>query len=283
MNLYFQFLTQNQTTQVARMLEVIAILVDGQVLKGHVNMYAQGAISRSTFSELGALAGRIAEKRFNELELVPETSRLCLAGSQADIDCLQSIFSVSPTCALWLPTRDWKTDGDRASDNRYRTAKSNEEAMNFHHVSKKPSVFGLLVSVKTKLSRAALLDECAGRLARKLPDSFDSLHLFGCCDVVEPVVIPHLERSVVIPYPVMMKVKPPAFPELGERFEDLHPLMFGSKRLCKGISDALGGDARLIRATHATDFAVVRLAKTCDRESARTRAADWLINATELT
>jgi len=76
-----------------------------------------------------------------------------------------------------FPSKEWKTDGDRATDNRYRTAKSHETALALHHISKEPSAFELLVVVTTKLTQDALLDECAGRLARTLPESFDKLHL----------------------------------------------------------------------------------------------------------
>jgi len=105
------------------------------------------------------------------LELKPETSRLCLGRSRAHIKSIEGTFSLSPTCALWFPSTDWRTDGDRASDNRYRTAKSHETAIAFHHVSKEPSVFGLLVVVTTKLTQDALLDESADWLARTLPNS----------------------------------------------------------------------------------------------------------------
>ena len=74
-----------------------------------------------------------------------------------------------------------------------------------------------------------------------------------------------------------MNVKPIEYPQLGKRLETLHPLMFGSRRLCKGISDALGKEAKQIIATHAKDFAVIRLARTCDQDAAKKLAADWLI------
>ena len=267
----------------AQILAVITVLTECQALSGRVKIYAQGAITRSTFSEIGVLAGRLGKKRFNELELTPEGSRLCLGGSRVHIKSLESTLSISPTCALWFPTRDWRTDGDRASDNRYSTAKSSEKAIEFHHIRTKPSVFGLLVAVTTRLTQDVLLDECVDLLAKRLPPSLDGLQLFGCCDVVEPIFIPQLKSSVVMPqiFQVMMKVKPLAYPDLGNRFEALHPLMFGSKKLCVGISEALGKEAKLTTAIHARDFAVVRLAPKCDVESARSRAADWLINGTD--
>jgi hypothetical protein len=257
--------------------------MDGQPLKGKVKFHAQGAISWSSFTEIAALTDQVAKKRFNELELKPELSRLRLGSGPYHIKSIECTLSVSPTCALWFPTREWKNDGDRASDNRYRTAESHETALAFHHVSKSPSIFGLIMVVTTKLTQDALLDEFANRLANTLPESFDRLHVFGCCDIVEPIFIPQLKRRVVMPriFQVMLKVKPPAYPQLGERFEDLHPLMFGSRRICEGISGALGKQAKLITASRPKDFAVVRLAASCDRELAKERVADWLITGTD--
>ena len=82
-------------------------------------------------------------------------------------------------------------------------------------------------------------------------------------------------------FQVMMKVKQPAYPELGDRFEALHPLMFGSKLLCEGISKALGKGTKLTIASHAKDFAVVRLPQTFDKELLTNRAADWLIRGAD--
>jgi hypothetical protein len=278
MTLYFQFMTQNQTAEAIEMLRLIPVLTDSRTLKGHATISAQASISRCTFLDLDALIAKMEAKRFNQLEVALERTQL--AGRLADIASLKGFFSPSPTCALWLPTRDWSIEADRASRNKYMTARSSERTINFHHVSRAPSVFGLLVAVTTNLAQHVVLDGCADWLVRAFPESLEGLHLFGCCDVAEPVFIPQLKTSVLMHerFEVMMKVKPPAYPELGDRFEALHPLMFGSKRLCVGISNALGKDTKLRTASNASDFAVVRLAPGCDKESARIRAADWLIS-----
>jgi hypothetical protein len=52
MNLYFQFLTQNQTVEAAQMLALTAVLTQAFELKGRTKVCAQGAISYSTFSEV---------------------------------------------------------------------------------------------------------------------------------------------------------------------------------------------------------------------------------------
>ena len=44
-------------------------------------------------------------------------------------------------------------------------------------------------------------------------------------------------------YQVMAAVKPPGTPDLGDRFEALHSIMFGARALCEGISKGLGQEA----------------------------------------
>src|SRR5690242_4374351 len=109
MNLYFQFLTQNQTAGTARMLDVIAFLTDGQPLTGQVKLYAQGAASRSTFSDIAALIERLSKKRFNELELILDVAQLRLTGRQR-LKSFSCNLTISPTCELWFPVAEWRTD-----------------------------------------------------------------------------------------------------------------------------------------------------------------------------
>lgn len=159
------------------------------------------------------------------------------------------------------------------------TAQNKEEVLKFHHVKRGPSILEVVVAIATRSSREAILEECADWFSKMLPKNLDKLKIFGCCDVGGPELAVELEANVLMTerIRVMATVKPPAYPKLGERFEALHPLMFGSKQLCKGISDALGKEAKLIYASHTKDFAVVHLAQTCDKELARKLASDWLI------
>ncbi|MBN9692009.1 MAG: hypothetical protein J0M24_17340 [Verrucomicrobia bacterium] len=76
---------------------------------------------------------------------------------------------------------------------------------------------------------------------------------------------------------IMARLWPSAYPELGRRFDGLHPVMFGSKKLCQGIGSALDKDARVLVSDAMSDFAVVRLTVGCESEAARRRASPWLL------
>jgi hypothetical protein len=279
MIIYFQFLTQNQTVEAIELVRLIPALTSGQEFKGRVKVSAQAAVSRSKFADLESLIGRMAKKSFNLLEIVMDPIPKCVGWTSDRITSISGIFSPSPTSALWLRTRDWRIDADRRSRNSYMTAKTKEDVLDFHHISKEPSVLDLRLEIETESAQETVLNRCAEALVRSIPESLGKLHLFGCCDIVEPVFIPQLKTSVLMPerVQVLMNIKPPAYSELGERFEALHPLMFGSKRLCRGLGVALGKDVKLFAASDAKDLAVVRLSPACDMESAKKRAADWLM------
>src|SRR5580765_244491 len=68
---------------------------------------------------------------------------------------------------------------------------------------------------------------------------------------------------------IMAKLRPPAYPDLGQRFDALHPVMFGSKKVCDGIGSALGKCARVISGSTLSNFAVVRLNAKCETQAAR--------------
>ncbi len=76
---------------------------------------------------------------------------------------------------------------------------------------------------------------------------------------------------------IKSKVFPKAYPELGEKFDDLHPVMFGAKQVCSELAAALEKYAKLIIGTSASDFAVIRLNPKCDIAAAKEQAKDWLL------
>ncbi|MEJ0088210.1 MAG: hypothetical protein WDM80_00405 [Limisphaerales bacterium] len=279
MNLYFQFLTQNQTAEAIEILQFIPLLTEGLAIKGRTRVSAQALTSRSTFTDIKNLIRKLRETRFNQLEVKSEMVQMRFGGGSVDITSLTGVFSPSPTCSLWLPTNDWKIDAERSSRNKYMTAQNKEEFLRFHHVTRKPSILEVAVAISTKSSPEIILKKCAGWFPKVLTKDLDKLKVFGCCDIGGPELFVEFEASVLTTehIRVMAAVKPTAYPKLGERFEALHSLMFGSKRLCKGISKALGKEAELHAECSENDFAVVRLSQSCDKESAKRRAANWLI------
>lgn len=192
------------------------------------------------------------------------------------------LFTVSPTCDLWFKAADWPAGGDRVMRTRKMNAQAAEAALNYYKVSQKPSILEVVLETETTEHKEKLLDACAEWLAKFAPKSLRSLGIFGCVDAGGPEFFVKLESNVLMTdnIRIMAKLLPSAYPELGERFDGLHPVMFGSKKVCREIEAALEGDARVIASAAISDFAVMRLKVDCDSEAAKRRVSSLMLPST---
>src|SRR5260370_14280580 len=101
MNLYFQFLTQNQNVEALQMLQTIGLITDVQAFKGRAKLRAQASTSRCSFSGFDAFAAKMERKRFNRLEVLPEIRWLDIGAVRARVLVCRGDLTPSPTCALW--------------------------------------------------------------------------------------------------------------------------------------------------------------------------------------
>lgn len=279
MNIFLQFFTQAQSVDVIELVKVIQIMSDAEPISGCLKVHAQASIASVRFSDLDELVRKMVKKRFNRIELALNLEPTVIRGEEVLVLINKAIFDPSPTSALWLPTHEWRIDADGSSRNQYMTAKSSEKVLDAHNVVRQPSVLELLLEPKTDLSVEVVLVELADRLVNALPDRVRELDLFGCGDVIEPIFIPQFKRAVLMPQKVqvLMKVKPPAYSKLGAKFDTLHDVMFGSKRLCEKIGRAIGRDAKLVTAKSPMNFGAVVVKLGSDLARARERAGKWLI------
>jgi hypothetical protein len=278
MNLYLQFLTQNQEAATLRILRAATALFSGE-LKVQARVFTQAATSRLSMATIAGLMDKMSGKRFNSLELLPETRRLQFGPGNVRIQSLRCVLSPSPTCALWLPTSEWKIEANKASRQRYMTAKNSETVLKYHGIKRQPSELSLHCSIATKDTESDILDACAERLLNAYTADLEDLEIFGYADVVKPIFVPALKKSLLMPeiYRITMNVQPQAYPELGKRFDVPHRLMFGSKKVCEGIAAALGKDAKLIIGDRGKDFGVVRLATPEKMQQWKIAAKKWLL------
>ncbi|MBE0541158.1 MAG: hypothetical protein IH623_07215 [Verrucomicrobia bacterium] len=267
MNLYFQFLTQNPTAEAIKLIEIPALFSQNKPLGGRVKVSSEGVISGSKFLRIEALTVAKSEQRFNQLEVIFDVEALQFPMTEGVL-ALNGVFSPSPKNELWLPCRDWSMAVDGTAGNRWTMAKIKETS------HPRPSVFELVATVETSHSEDRVLDACAEWLSSALPKSYSKVGLFGCCDAGGVDLVVRIESDVLMAQRIriMANTWPSYYPELGARLEALHPLMFGSKRLCAKMSKALGKHARVLPGNQVRDFSVVRLDERCDISSATTNA-----------
>ena len=233
----------------------------------------------SKFSSIETLSAKLAKTRFNELEVIYDIKRLKIGTTTARVGTLNGVFHPSTIGKLWFSWKDFPPLEDRRSRQRKMNAKTDEEAVAYHQVSLMPCVFEVALEIETSDSQKQVLDNCAEWLANALDKMFGRLKVFGCCDAGG--IDFHVRLETYVPMiansRVMARTSPKAYPQLGEKFDDLHPVMFGAKQVCSELAAALGKDAKLVCGADASDFAVIRLNPKCDIAAAKERAKKWLL------
>jgi hypothetical protein len=279
MNLYFQFLTQNQSVSAVDLVQLPALMFSGQAVPGKTKMSTGGKLLHSKFTDLENLSVKLTKTRFNELEVVYDVGKLNIGTTALKIINLNGVFYPSPTCEIWFPWGDFPSLGDRRSRQRKMNAKANQEGVVCSQASMVPCVFEVAMEIETIRSAKYILDNCAEWLVGIPNTIILKLGIFGCCDNGGSDFHVRLETHVpmIANKRVMFRIAPEVCSKLGEKFDDLHPVMFGAKRVCSELASVLGKDANLIFDAATSDFAVIRLNPTCDLTVARERAKAWLL------
>jgi hypothetical protein len=279
MNLYFQFLTQNQSASAIELIQLPALLVSGQAIAGKTKMSTGGKLMHSKFSSIETLSAKLAKTRFNELEVIYDIKKLKIGMTTAQVENLNGVFYPSTTGELWFSWKNFEPLEDRRGHQRKMMAKGDEEAVACHRVSLMPCVFEVALEIETSKSQKQVLDNCAEWLANSIGKIFGELKVFGCCDAGGIDFHVRLEAYVpmIASSRIMARTHPKQYPELGKKIDDLHPIMFGAKQVYSELAVALGKDAKLICGTGASDFAVIRLNTKCDITAAKERAKNWLL------
>lgn len=278
MNVYLQVLSQVQTAEVARLLLLPAELQSGQ--SGcQLKMSAGGKVRTRSFGAVEKAVAFVQDTKFNQLEVaysIAKNSRFRMTGNPVSV---VGLFTVSPTSELWFKADDWPAGGERTMRMRKMNAKAAETALNYYKVSRKPSIFEIVLETETTEPPEKVLDVCAEWLAKFVPKPLASLGIFGCVDVGGPEFFVKLESNVLMTehIRIMAKLLPSAYPELGQRFDAVHPVMFGAKKVCDGIGAALGKDAQVIPSAAISDLAVVRLRVSCELAVENRRVSRWIL------
>ena len=114
-------------------------------------------------------------------------------------------------------------------------------------------------------------------LAKAIPQDFEALAPFGCADEGTDFFV-HLESRVLAMENVRVldNVWPQNYPDLGDRFEGLHAMMFGATRVIEGIAGCLEGRVRIFHGVHCRSLSVAYLPQPLSLDEAISRAPKWL-------
>lgn len=151
--------------------------------------------------------------------------------------------------------------------------------MTRYGLTRLPSLFEVALSLKTSASLSEILRRVADLIARAWPPVFRKLKVFGCCDagggeIFIKIQMGYLELSSLR---LVENVRRSAHPQLGNRFDTLHPLMFGSAAFCRGLARALGKDVRYVPLKRAKNMGLLRVNPECDFHANMLRAKRWFV------
>jgi hypothetical protein len=277
MNVYIQVLTQAQTSNVADLLLFPNVFVSN-ALKGCVRGLVGGKMREFGRDSIDGICRSLAKSQFNQLE-----ASYNVAGSNPALPGkLLSIYAVltpSPASPLWFKSTDWAPGGNKPSRTRRLNAKAAETALSYYKVNQKPAVLECVLHFPSSVDGNEVLDAFTTRLCHHIPECLQALQIFGCADVGGDELFVKLDANVLMTRDIriMAKLLPSSYPQLGARFDTLHPVMFGSEKTCAAIASALGADAVLTSDCVFEDFAVLRVSPDCDVRSASARASAWLL------
>ena len=162
---------------------------------------------------------------------------------------------------------------------RKLNAKAHEAALSFFKINQYPTIFHLVLEIDSSAKACEMLDCAAKWIAEAIPVSMEKLCVFGCVDAGGPEFFVKIDSNVLMTerIRVFAKVLPNSYPELGKKFDSLHPVLFGSKQLCYRIESVLKDIARVIPSSVLRDFAVLRLSPSCDMQSAQKLVSRWIV------
>ena len=278
MNLYVQILSQSQTADAAQLLLLPSELQPGRTAC-RLSVSTDDTMRTEEFQSIQTAISKTRLVRFNQIEvtyLITRRDRLRIPGRVVSV---VGLFTPSPTCALWLKSEDWPPASARGIRTRKMNAKTAESALSYYQVSRKPSVYEIAIQIDYSRPADVVLEDFTEWLAAFMPKSLESLDVFGCVDCGGPEFFVKLESNVLMTkhIRIMTRLLPSAYPELGQRFDALHPVMFGAKSVCSGIASALGKYARVIPSVNLPDIAVIRLAAGYQAQDLRSRVSNWVL------
>ena len=156
-------------------------------------------------------------------------------------------------------------------------ARAAEQALTYYNVKESLSALEIVFKIETKQTFDRVLDLVAKRLVDSVPQRFLKSNPFGCCDAggIELDVRLNSYFLTTEHLRVLANLLPSQYRYLGEKFDKLHSIIFGTPDLCRGLGRALGENAT-VQTRKGLDWAALRVYKP-EMTVVKSTAARWLI------
>jgi len=270
----FQLLSSAADALALDILHALGPLVSSQHCHAKVRSWAKGWRQvRFEGESLGALIEILSGQTANEIEIdFGITAPYAIGASGLTLHSLKCSLKLSPTNSLWMPASGYILSGmDEASR---ATHESRELALKWNDVVSAPTLLDTLLELSEEARPRRVLRAFWEALPRVLPKSPVWRTVSGCADPWSLGVFSQDVLEVLAPWPRSYSL-------LGERFDDLHPILIGPVPICEGLARTLGEEAELSRAHDADGtaaFGLLHIADTAFVNPAhRDAVQEWLV------
>jgi hypothetical protein len=204
-----------------------------------------------------------------------DTQAPCIKDADIVIHKITNYMLVSPTNLLWAPTSGYEPSSYNDKATR-RTYESKERSLKWNEISIYPTLLESVIELQGSTVKDKMHQKMLNLLSRSIPDALLANTITGCAELDE-----HSELIGFINILNQLAPWPKTYPLLGERFDDLHPILIGSLPLCTNLASAFG-DAVKLETLSSTEgeqvLGAVWLPEAILQEpNSRTIAQQWLV------
>jgi hypothetical protein len=254
-----------------RLLDLVRFPVDHAfgASEWSAHWWAHGKTKRMRSEEREKVLQKIAVTGLNELELKWHPVEPALLHG-AKVLSAQLQFYPSPMSDLWsaVPMEDLKV---RADDRSRKNFLNVESVLRANHRLPYPSTLEcyLKLSVSGKELSDAQLQEISIRWVRSaIPDGLAAQAIFGY-----GCVHGTCRRRLMV-----MSLGLPEIDDLGPKFENVYPILFGPRASCEGLAAALAGRGKVVPISNESPSEILSInpddVKTASQDPA---VKEWLV------
>jgi hypothetical protein len=184
-----------------------------------------------------------------------------------EIHAIEARLAISPTCSVWSDPRRDEVES-RADHLARANFESKQRWVRFHRL-RYPTKLECIFVYEGAFDAGAHGAELARWVASGLSSELDEAEVMGCVVFDRPVTHHWLDRFSAAPH---------AIAQLGERMEDLRPIIIGRAAVLEALAGALGAGTHLYRVA-GTRLATLAIdPPTLADPAARERAQPYLVD-----
>jgi hypothetical protein len=185
---------------------------------------------RLKLRELTDFISSLVHQQANEVQLDFKFEPWEIPGSAIIVSGITNLLSISSTSSVWKPAGD--EPADRAARRIWSTAVGMEQMVRWQKLDSYPTLLQSVIEIESQVSRPELMPRLFDIMADSIPQMLVHPGISGAADLEKQLGPANLLQAIA-PWPGAIRF-------LNQRFDNLHPIMFGPVDRCKKLMRALG-------------------------------------------